>query len=380
MVFSRIEFQIIPFGTIIVILSNMNKLAFLVFFLSVSAFGQKPIAFVDFNNFFRSFQSGQFRQLEFQLIEEFKAGDDLVAYIDNRGNLRVYDGVKTKDIANLKVEYTVSDHLLTWKIGNTLNLWDDGDMRTLSFNAAQYAVRDSMVVFMDMRYNNINVYEKGESKPIAMSTGDLNMPLSMGENCLAFKDNGDFYKLYWNGKVIDLDVWVGSIVFSSGTDVIAFNDPTTRTFAVFDKGIITDVEQFFVKTYQAGRGFVVYEDLNGNLIKYENGLKTPLTRFSASFYEVKDDVVIWVENGFLYMESNGKKWQVCNYTPLRYKVKNDVLVFENAMRGISIAKDGKLQDITNQMDAEFEIYGSSVLVRLFNNSYIVFANDRKYEP
>ena len=46
---------------------------------------------VDFNNWFKSFENGAFKQLDFQPIKEFKAGDDLVGYIDVRGNLRVYD-------------------------------------------------------------------------------------------------------------------------------------------------------------------------------------------------------------------------------------------------------------------------------------------------
>lgn len=352
----------------------------LVLGFSLTSFGQNVIPFVDFNNYFRSFQDGSFRQLEFQRIEQYKYGDEMVAYMDNRGNLRVYNGQRTQDLANSNVEYVLSDHLLIWKIGNTLNMWDAGTLRTLSYNADSYAVKDSMVVFMDKRYNNINVYQNGTITPVYQSTGTLSMPIAIGDNTLAFKDNGDFYKIFWNGQVTDIDVWVGNMEFSAGVDVVAFNDPNSRTFAVFEKGVILDVEQFYVKSYKAGRGFVVYEDQNGNLVKFQNGTKTPLSNFSASYYEVVDDQVVWMENGFLYMECKGKKWQVCNFRPEKMKMKNDVLVFENALRGVSISKDGKIEDITNQMDAEFEIHGSSVLVRLFNSSYIVYSGGRKYEP
>jgi hypothetical protein len=60
-------------------------------------------------------------------------------------------------------------------------------------------------------------------------------------------------------------------------------------------------------------------------------------------------------------------------------IKNNVLVFKNLMGGISALMDGKVYEITNQMDAEFEIYGNLVLVKLFNKSFLVFKNGRKYE-
>lgn len=347
-------------------------------FCSLNLWAQNVIPFLDFNNYFKVFQDGAFRQLEFQLIGEYKASDEFVAYIDNRGNLRIYDGKDRKDLANTNVEYTLSDHYLTWKIATTLNLWDAGYLQTLTYNAGEYAVKDSMVVYHDLRYNNVTVYEKGKKNVAYQSTGSIQMPMSIGDNTFAFKDNGDFYKIYWHGEITDIDVWVGKMDFSAGVDVVAFNDPNTRTFAVFDKGQIVDVEDIYARSFQAGRGFVVYEDQNGNLVKYKDGIKTVLSQFGASKYEVKDDVVVWMENGFFYMESKGKKWQVLNFEPERYEIKNATLVFQNAMKGVSVSQEGKVSEITNQMDAKFEIYGNSVLVRLFNSSFIVWQDGRKY--
>lgn len=357
------------------------KILILVFLIIASSTqAQKAIPFIDFNNFFRTFESGSFRQLEFQRIEQYKAGDEAIAYYDNRGNLRIYNGGQPVDVANMNADYQVSDHLITWKIGQTLNLWDDGDMQTLTYRCSDYAVRDSIVVYEDERYNTISAYWKGQIYPIKQSTGELMLPSAIGENIIAFKDNGDFFKIFWNGKIYDIDVWVGTIDFSCGTDILAYNDPTTRTFTVFDDGELIDVEQFFMKKYKAGRGFVVYEDLNGNLIKYEKGARTTLTNFGATEWEVKDDVVIWFENNFLNMECNGKTWRVCNYVPEDYQLKNNVLAFRNISKGVDVSINGKTETLTNQMDAGYEILGSSVLVKLFNSTYKVFWNGRTYEP
>lgn len=354
------------------------KLSFIFFFLAISCFAQNSIPFVDFNFYFRAFQDESFRVIELQRIQGYKAGDDFTAYIDNRGNLRVYDGEKISDVTNLNVNYQVSDFLMAWNVGPTVNLWDHGFQKTLTFNGRNYSVKDSIVVFEDLRYNSINVYEKGKIKTLYTVVDELYMPVFIGENIVAFKDNGDFYKVYWNGQIYDLGVWNGDITFQGGTDILTFNDPTTRTFAVFDKGEFLDVESFYMKKFKAGRGFIVYEDLNGNLFHYQNGVKTQLSNFTSELWDVKDDIVIWSENSYIYSFSNKVKVNVCNYMPEDYLLKNNVFAFRNIMGGVSAFVDGKVIDISNQKDASYEIYGNSVIVQLFNSSFIVLKKGIKY--
>ena len=91
-----------------------NSLVFLSIFYTTFSISQSIVPLVDCRGYFKNFQDGYFRQIEFQQIDEFKAGDDLLAYIDFRGNLIVYDGANKINIANMKVEYEVSDKLMTW--------------------------------------------------------------------------------------------------------------------------------------------------------------------------------------------------------------------------------------------------------------------------
>ncbi len=352
--------------------------AFICIFTSQSH-AQQVIPFVDFSNYFRTFQNDNFRVLEFQRIQEYKAGDDLVAYIDNRGNLRVFEGGAPKDLSNMNVEYHVSDHILAWNVGPTINVYEEGHLETLTYFGGEYIVKDSMVVYQDLRYNTLNVYSKEKKYTIQTSTGTLEMPVFVGENILAFRDNGNFYKVWWNGTVYDLGVWNGTIDFSGGTDILAFNDPTTRTFAIFENGEFLDVEIFWMPSYQCGRGFIAYEDRNGNLIHYSKGKKTELSNFKSSFFEVKDDLVVWGENTFVKAYQNEKVITVTNFRPKDHLLKNNVYAFRNIQGGVSALVDGKVVELTTQQDAGYEIYGNAVLVSLFAKTYIVYVNGRKFE-
>ena len=347
------------------------------FFLSFS--NAQIIPVVDFSGYFKNFQDGFFRQLEFQPIKEFKSGDNIMAYIDYRGNLRVYDGTDRHDISNMNVEYELSDNLLVWKIGETLNMWDETGKRTLSFNVRNYWVKDNIVVFEDMRYGSVNAYYNGNIYPLYTSMGELDSPDFIGENIVAFRDNGNFNKVFWNGRIYDIDVWHNAFYYEGGTDILAFNDPVNGTFAVFDKGEFIDVEEFHMESYKAGRGFVVYENRNGDLMYYRNGKIEQLSNFGADYWEVKDDIVVWGENSFFYAFTNGEKIEVARYKPQEYVIKNNTVVYRNLMGGTSAVVDGNLVEITNQMNSVFSIHGNDVLVELFNKSYIVFSKGKKYE-
>jgi hypothetical protein len=355
-----------------------NLLVLLSILYSTVSIGQSIVPMVDFNGYFKNFQDGFFRQIEFQQIEEFKSGDNLVVYVDFRGNLIVYDGANKENVSNMKVEYEVSDNLMTWKIGETLNMWDELGKRTLTFNVRNYWVRDDIVVFEDMRYNSVNAYFNGQIYPLYTSIGDFDAPDFIGENIVAFRDNGNFNKIFWKGKIYDVDVWHSSFNFEGGTDIIAFNDPVNGTFAVFDKGQFLDVEEFHMDSYKAGRGFVAYENRNGDLMFYSNGKKQKLSNFGANVWELKDDVLVWTENSFFYAFSNGQKIELARYIPADFELKNNTVVFRNIMGGVSALIEGNVVEITNQMNSSYSIHGNSVLVELFNNSFILFANGKKY--
>lgn len=347
-------------------------------FLFFGASAQNVVPFTDFNGFFKSYQNGFFRQIEFQPVKEFKTGDDVVAYINFRGNLTVFDGTKPKEISNVQVEYEVSDHLMTWKIGPTLNLWDGGEMRTLTYFADKYVLRDSIVVFNDTRFNSVHVYFDGDVYELYKSSGTVEMPDMVGENIIAFRDNGNFNKVFWNGQIYELDVWHDRYAYSAGTDIIAFNDPVNGTFAIFEDGQFLDVEDFRMNSYKAGRGFVVYENVNDDLIIYQDGETQKLTNFGADFYDVNDDVVIWTENGFTYGYANGQKFELAKYIVKEYKIKNNVIVFKNIVGGVDALIEGKLKNLSTLLNVGYTIHGNAVLLESFNKTFNLHIDGKEY--
>lgn len=356
----------------------MKKIVFVFLFLSGTSLGQSVIPFLDINYYFRSYSQNAFQLLTMQRIANYKAGDNVVAYVDFKGNLMVYDGYGAAEQAtNIPgAHYQTSDKLMTWRIGSTLNLWDGGKKRTLTYNVGQFALRDDIVVFQDKRSNSINVYDYGKIYELFRSTSTVAMPTAIGENIFVYKENGDFYKIYWAGNTYDYEVWQGSIDFQAGTDIVVFNDPINGTFTAFDKGEYIDLENFHMNEYKAGRGFAVYLNRNDNLVMYQNGEKTILSNYVSDFWDVKDDIVIWAENGLTYAYVDGKKIEIARFIIKDYKLKNNTVAFRNLLGGVDACMNGKKRELTMQKDAPYYIYGNRVLIELFNRQHLICTEEK----
>lgn len=336
--------------------------------------------FIDFSNYFRTFYKNSFRQLEFQRINSFEASDNLIVYIDSRGDFRVFENEKLQTLTNQNIAYKLSDAQLAWNIGPTLFCLKNSKKEMLTTFAHNYQVSDSLVVYEDTRFNSVHVRTSNGVSQLYQVTGDLYMPTKIGDNTIVFKDNGDFYKFFWNEKIYDFAVYTKNIDFSCGMNVICFNDPINQSFAVFEKGEILDVESMFVKKYKAARNFIVYEDLQGNLWRYSNGEKEELSSFGVSNWEASDDLIVWVENNIFYCYANGEKKIITNFVPKDYKIKNNTLVFRNNMGGASVYANNKIKELSTQQNCTFTIYGNTVLVELFNKSFLVYNEGKIYEP
>lgn len=357
----------------------MKKIAFLFCFLPFLSGAQTIFAYTDFNNFFKVFRDGYFMQIEHNPVSDVQIGDEMIAYMNVQKDFKIYDGKTAQMITNQIVQYKMSDHILAWNIGPIINYRVNGKSHTVTSFGGEYAVTDSLLVYQDTRYNTVNAIYNDKTYQLYQTTGDLYMPDAIGDNVIMFRDNGNLYKAFWQGKIYEMGVWSGNqgYQFSAGTDIIAFNDPATRTFAVFEKGEFMDVESVYVNKYEAGRGFIVYEDVQGNLKYYSNRDKEELSSFYQG-WDVKDDVAMWNESNMTYAYIFDKKHMVCNYIPKDYELKNDVIAFRSNMGGVAGFINGELKEISNLPDLEYTINKHSVMVRQKNRSVMVLFKGQVY--
>lgn len=340
---------------------------------------QTIFGYTDFNLYFKSFVNGTYGQIEYQEVSDVGMGDEFIIYKNSQKDFKVFNGYGTKLLTNQMVTYKHSDHLIAWNIQTLLYYYEDGKPHNITSFGGEYAVSDSLVVFQDTRFKTLNVIYKGQVIQLMQQTDDMYMPDLIGENILVFRDNGNVYRVFWRGQIYELGVWNGNqpFEFFAGTDMLAFNDPQSRTFAVFENGQFLDVEDMFAQNVKVGRGFVVYEDNMGNLKKYGKGNTETLSSFYNG-WDAYDDVVIWTESNSLYTMYKGEKTKVAGYAVSEWKLKNDLIAFRNQLGGVSAFRNGVLTDITNITDTDFDVNGHGVMVHLMNKSVICYSDGKTY--
>lgn len=335
-------------------------------------------AYVDFNNMFRSFKDGSFNQIDHQLPLNYTLGDNVIAYFNNQRDFKVFDGTFSRVLTNQAVTYKSSDNYIAWNLGPLLYYYTEGKPHNLTSFGGEYWVKDSMVLFQDTRYNTLNVVYNGKIQTLVTSSTEIPKPEILGENICVFRDNGDVFKVFYRGEIFELGVYNGfDFEFFAGTDLLAFNDPETRSFAIFQNGEFLDLEEMRAQKVKVGRGFIAYQDNQGNLKVYANG-KTEIISAYPQFWDVKDDVMIWGEANVTYEWFKNEKTKIANFYIKEWQLKNDVVVFRNIQGGVSATVAGKLFEISNVTNTEYSINGHGVMVQLFNKQVIILYNGQLY--
>lgn len=345
----------------------------------ITTHAQEVFPFINNMEYLKSFQNGQERQVDYLRPIDLKYSEEIIAYIDNKSDLFIYDGNRKEKLTGLANDYKIGINIAVWNTGPIVSVWDNGKQRVLTQFGGRYEVSDSLVVFEDRRDNAIRVYYRDSIYDLYYSVSDLAFPTAIGSNSVAYIGNGNVHYSFIAGKILEIGVINDPVNYKPGGNIIAFNDPFNQSFAITLKNEILDVERIMVNDYKAGYDLVVYRDRNDNLKGYINNKLVDLSNYTAKFYDVFRDVVVWGENGIFYTYMNGKKYEICNYIPSEYKIRNGIVAFRNMNGGVSVFYNEQVKIVSNLSGAEFAVNGNTVRVKVNKGNFIFFKNGKTYQ-
>src|SRR5690554_7235516 len=93
---------------------------------------QKVFPFLDNLNYLKSFHEGQVRQLDHLKPRDIKFSEEIIAYIDNKRDLFVYDGEDKEKLSGLVNGYELGINILAWNTGPILYVWNNGEKQILT--------------------------------------------------------------------------------------------------------------------------------------------------------------------------------------------------------------------------------------------------------
>ena len=358
----------------------MNK--FLLFILiSTTLFtteAQNITAFSDANNKLYQFNSGEIKLIEYQKTTNLQIGNKYIAYANSQGDYYVRWQDNKMLLAQGFTEFFETDNILVSHFTSILKVVDKGKIINLTSFVQSFGYGDSVVVFQDKIGGNLKYYYQDTIIEFAQIIGDYNFyPGMVGNNVFAYTDNAGNYYAFQNHQFYLLFSANGYPKFSSGLNVIAFNDLENNTFAMYRNGEIFDLEDQYALNYKAGDDFVYYQDQSETHKVYYDD-ETFELGFDLQNLSVHDSVVTFFEAGYLKIWYNKEIYTIFNTNVSAHQVDGGIVAFTNKNGGVNALVRGKEVEVTNQRVIGFWLNGNTIVLQFSPSSYAVWWNGKLY--
>ncbi|MFP4042943.1 MAG: hypothetical protein ACLFPH_08610 [Bacteroidales bacterium] len=231
------------------------------------------VAFYDrVDKIFKLYENGKIREVEDVLssdpVNDYKVGDNILAYRDPYDYLNVYDNGNTERLMLIqgRPSYKADKNIVAYYDENTsaFNVYDNGKIHQLSYFMPQsYKVADNRVVYVDDTGDFI-LYENDRKETISNITPD---EYYVEDSLIVYEEEG-YLKCYFDRQVHNLENFIPEQM-KMHFNTLAYIDE--RNFLkVFHKGENRTISYEPVKSFNTQWGVVWFSlGVNTNKVFYE---------------------------------------------------------------------------------------------------------------
>ncbi|MCB9169272.1 MAG: hypothetical protein H6597_05235 [Flavobacteriales bacterium] len=342
-------------------MTPIRSTTFVLGFLIITAItAQDIMPFTTYQDRFYVFDQGAFTQLEPRKPRSVVVSGDRMAYVSDGGDLKLYaDGRTTTLERGNATDLKGSEHLMAYRVGNLLKAATPGRPKVLSYNCADYDVRDSLIIYHDEQEHMLDVFWNGRIIPVANVLLDQGKPQwDAGANTAVFYDHDSRTAyLFYQGKVSVLFDGADAARVSCGGDIVGYVDHRDQLLRVFDHGVDYDLEPFPPRDMQAGDGLMAYTSVSGALKCYMNGNIHTVSEFPPTTYAVKDSLLVFVDQGMLKVFDRGEVIVVERFVPEQWSIQGGMLAYLDLNRHVRLFHHGERTEVSREagvMDLRLE--------------------------
>jgi hypothetical protein len=361
-------------------MNNMYKaLLPLALLLAMQSQAQNLAAWSDFQNYFFVFEDGTKRQVEYQKIRTHKVGGTAVAYENNQGNFKVYHDGKATKLADFVDQYFATDYLIGYTQNGQLKIFEDGVKKTLSAGAPHFAVSDSIAAYYDNFVSKFRVYYDGKSTDLEDGLIGPISNFKVRENILAYVNRTNYFKIFYQGELIEIMQLTGDITYAVGRNTVAYVDPLYNNFIAFYKGEDIEIEEQTPQSFKVGDDLVAYVDQLGIFKCFDGNETKEISSFEPDFYVVKDEIIAYREQGIFKVFYNGTVYPLENYTPDNYNIDNDMLVYIDQLGKLQAFMAGTKKEVTTERVVDFQLALNTIRYDVGNKKNKVYFKGKVYQ-
>ena len=152
-------------------------------------------------NAFVAFYQGDFYILDQFMPESFQVGDGMVAFIDNNGKFKIFEGGDLKQISSFTPEfYELTDSTLVFGEDGFLKTWCDGQVFEVErYIPELYRVSERTIAYIDIN-RRIKAFRKCEKMNISY---EMVNSLNMIRNLIIFNVGVNTTKIWYEGELYE---------------------------------------------------------------------------------------------------------------------------------------------------------------------------------
>jgi len=339
---------------------------------------QNITAFSDANGKLYQFNSGEIKLIEYQKVKNLQIANNYIAYQDSQGNFWVVWEGKKMRVSQGPTQLFETNNMLIAKYTSILKIVDHSKMTNLTSYVNSFSAGDSIVVFQDRIGGNLKYYYQDTIVEFAQVIGDIAFsPEQVGDNVFAYNDGAGNYYAFSNHQFYLLFSSNQFPNFSSGMNIIAYNDFENNTFSMFKKGEITDIETEYALKYKTGHDFVYYQDQSETEKVYFNGEATELG-YDLQELAVYDSIITFKEANYFKIWYKNELHTIYNSIVNEPQIDGGIVAYRNSNNGVNAFVRGKEIQITNQKIMSFWLNGNTIVLQYSPSSFGIWWNGKMY--
>jgi hypothetical protein len=338
-------------------------------------------AYSDNQQRFQVFDQGRTFQAEYLPVKGFSVGGNCLLYADNQNHLKmVWQGeVSTLEITGVS-QYEALDYLAVYSIGGIVKIVENGKVTTVSTHSVKYLADDSLVTFYDSAKQLLAVYYNGRIRMLEDGlTGRTGNNFRTADNLVAwYSPRSSELKVFWQGQINTVETFSSTASFKAGRNLVAYVSPSDQQFKVYYKGELQILEDFPPQSFQTGDDVVAWVDNSGSFRVFVDGEVADVSSIVPDFYQVRDKLILYGENGYFNVWYGGKPYLLETFTPSDWQAEWNTVVYRDLNKNVKVFTKGVSKVLTYDLAESISLYRDLIVVNKGMNNCNVYYMGRKF--
>lgn len=336
------------------------------------------MAYLDYRNYLYFFKDGIPQQLESQAVRNFNSKGEIVGYVNSANNLiAYYNGEKTDLGDATNTTFNLTNHLLIYQRDQVLGVFDKGKLTRLTYFLRDYKINDELIAFRDQNIDILKLYYNGKVQDLEYTLIGSLGAYKVGKNTVAYMSSSGYFKIFDDGQVFEIDN-IAPIQFDAGKNIVGYVDGSQQSLNVFYNTKVLTLEPIKPLSFQVGDDLMAYVSDEGYFKIFTQGKLLKAESYAPDFYQVLNSSVLFFADNKLQVLQKGIRYVLDDFKPLSYKMNENAIAWQDPAKRLHVFVNGQVKSVTSEIFVGYELNGDILRYQLEDGTSHIYFNGKNY--